>query len=277
MPANPIELNTSKHFAPFITFSWGAGPTIARFVRFDYDVAGEGVHAGLIWLAAPELDVTCQSQHGGAKDAPHTITLRRDRPPLSTLCRPYAHAPISATIAEGDPYDFLNTYRVKWAGRVHTSARNQFGLQKLVKLEVVGRKHRLPVHIGTFCLGHCDLEFGDGICQYNLASITQTGPCTVVNNYNITVTGLTVPSAQYFQFGEAKYDGLSISILNQVSSTEFALAKRPPPEWAGKTITMVPGCDKELEGDCRNTWNNEHRFRAMGIVMPKHHPQYEAS
>lgn len=272
MPQTTVETSTAKHLAVFVTFTWGDSPVkTAKYVRFDTAVDD--------YASCKELAVVAEKQHGGVQDAPHSLQIARTRLPVSELIRPYAHSPVLVEIAKADPYDRSGTWRVTFSGMVVKTTRNLFRLQRLVRVDVAGWKAFLSSPLGGQCLGSCDHVLGDYGCLVDLglagSNRTQTGTCTAISGYTITVTGLTSPSPKWFRFGEARYDGLRLWIAEQISSTQFRLGRLPPPEWIGSTITMVVGCDKDLDGDCRNKFANESRYRALGKLMPAYNPQYE--
>lgn len=269
MAENPLDVLPAKHLAVAVRFRWGGPGNVHSFLwaRWDSDVeTAEGT-----FLAAPELDVQTDEQHGGVQDSPHRVTLGRDRPPAVTLARPFAHAPVSVEVFEMDPYDPGATLRKTFAGLVGISTRNAQGLKKLVRLDVSGHRGRLGYVLGLPCLGSCVHVFGDGGCRYPVEGDAEQHVVESVDDTLVTMSSLD--ENKHWQYGEVRCDGLRLGIVAAAPGS-LTTIKPPPPEWIGQPATVLPGCNKKVDGDCR-FYNNEHRFLGLGYKMPAHHPQFE--
>lgn len=267
MPINPGDSSSTRNLALFVSFSWGSTPHTAQYVRWDSDVLG--------FVSAPELDVRPAEMHGGMADTPWQVIIRSDRPPLNTLLRPYAHAPVNVEIAEADPFDFADTKRVWWSGLIQRSSPAEHPTLRL--LDVQGHKSRIPNPLGVECLHECVHMFGDPGCEIDLAPLKKTATISAISGNVITVgTGLANGDVSWWRFGEAEYDGLRIKITEALNHpTMFKLLRPPPPEWLTHVATFTPGCDRMLDGDCRNKWHNEERIIPLGFKMPQYHPLFD--
>jgi hypothetical protein len=268
---NPIDALTSKHLVAAVRFTWGDPVKTAAYVRWERDE-----QAGL-YLSAPELDVKLERQDGGVAPAPGRVQLLIERQPLNTLCRPYAHAPVTVEIGEVDPLNWADTFRIDFVGKAARTYRNKWKNRRLVEVEVVGLKERLGYPVGLPVLSSCQHVLGDEGCQKDLGPHTFFVVCTGVVGRAVTFAGLPArPIPAYFQWGEMNFDGLSVLVGDDPGGNTLQSAyKNPPPEWVGQTLKVVAGCDKRIDGDCRTLYQNEHRFVGLGIKVPAYNPQYE--
>lgn len=263
-------LSYRKH-AIAVTFSWGEVDAMhyARYVRLESEITLQSN----LFSPAPEISIEPPEIEGGVKFKAWKLSMRVNRSPFTTLCRPYAHAPIDVDIAEFDP-DYPDTSYVLWhRGRLLTTARNDREQKGIVTAEIVGPKRRLDTPVGIPCTSGCIHTFGDRYCTFDVPQHNIT--ITAIDREVITFSGYTPPRSTYFRNGELRADGLRMNVLQQVNDTTLRLERRPPPEWDGIVVTAKPGCDKQADGDCL-TFGNRCRFLGAGITMPTHNPVLES-
>jgi hypothetical protein len=266
--SNPLDLKSAKQLCTTAIFTWGVANVI-KYARWDSDFDD--------FIAAPEMEVATEKQHGGIQDVPYQVTLRSDRQPIADLIRPYAHATVQVEVGEADPDDFVATYRMHFKGEIAKSTRFAKNLARLVRVDIVGWKERMGFPLGVLCDTTCQHVLGDIGCGIHLSPQRQSLICTNVSTNTITTPGidLTGRPADWFLFGEAHFDRLRLMITKIHTGDAMELIKPPPPEWLGASIDLYPGCNKEYAGDCLNKWNNQSRFLGLGFAMPIHNPQSE--
>jgi hypothetical protein len=270
---NPIEAGTVKHLQACLTLQWGDPVKTARYVRWETDL---DTPLG-IFVAAPELEIITGRQHGGMADVPATFVIDPRRAPMDKLLRPYEFATVYAAVGECDATRFGDTYREWFAGEVGKTVENKHGKKRLCEGTVMGHKGALAVPLGLPCLPTCANRLGDTMCAVDLGPYTHSALVASVEGFTVQVTpGMVYPSPGYYVWGEAKFDALSIMIV-QDSAELLTLMRRPPPEWAGNDITVVAGCNKRHDdpNGCPKFNNLEH-FMGLGVRMPAHNPQFES-
>jgi hypothetical protein len=265
VPANP--------YCVAVTLQWGAGGVAHtfRYCSWSSDVTNTAV--GFTYLSEPKLTVETEAQHGGISDVPYVVKLPATRDPATTLCRPYAHAPVAVTVEEMDPFVPTREPFVLFKGRVSKATKNPGGQRGMARLEVAGWRSLLQYPLGMTCRRQCQWAFGDHNCCYPLPTVQQVGIVSIVNGTLLTASTLTSPRAHYWTNGTAEYDGLVLDITDGSSPSGLLMKQPPPPEWVGGAVLFTPGCDKELTSSngCR-AWNNEPRFGGFGIAIPTYNP-----
>jgi hypothetical protein len=213
------------------------------------------------------MEITAEAQHGGVRDAAHTILMPMLYP-LDKLCRPYAWPKVYVTIEE---YDVATGDRqVKFAGTIFKTLANPDGKPGLVKVTVTGWKALIGFSLNMLATSTCQWNLGDQTCCVPVAELRQTRTIAQVQNRIIAIDSpLDVPAGDdgYFEFGYATFDTLNIQILRRKTSTTFEMRYLPPPEWEGQDVEFTPGCDQTITV-CRSRWNNERRFGGCGIAIP---------
>lgn len=261
-----MDTPAESGFAVAIQFSWGATPTVARYVTGTESVLIEGE----TFVPIAEMEPSLAAMHGGTEDSLFEVKLPLV-PPLTTMCRPYAHAPVSAVVWELDPADPAGK-RVVYRGTIAKTVLNATGVRGLVLVTVAGYKSRLGFPLGIAVTADCPWTFGDSNCCKELTALQESYVVASVSGRTITLTDLESPRDDYWVWGSAAYDGLTLQITKE-SGDVLTLKRRPPPEWDNASITLTPGCDQKL-ATCR-LWDNEHRFGGAGIAMQNYHPIIE--
>ena len=256
---NTIDTAAVKHVAPLVIFAWGDA-SVARYIRWEEDVTANSV----TFTAAPELDLSCDKQHGGVKDSPWSVSLK-PRSPLVNMVRIWPHAPVRVTIGEVDPFD-VTTYRELFYGTI-TRTKKKRGL---VTADVVGHKANFTFPLGVIVDVTCSHIFGGPGCGVDVAAEQETGTIDAIAGNIVTINDVANLDSTRWHRGDARLDGLSIMIMSSTATT-LKLSRPPPPEWNGAAVLLTPGCDKSLN-ICRGIWQNESRFLGLGIALPNFHP-----
>lgn len=260
---------SAQKYTILVTFQWGQTPSIARYCRWTNDITV----GGATYLSEMTLDVKPGENHGGVEDKPWTVTMPA-RLPLDKLIRPYVWAPVTCTVEEMDPGDDTSR-RVIWRGNVSKTIKNAAGFKRLVRAEVSGFKSLLQYPLGIQANQTCAWNLGDKNCCVNLTDKRVEATIeSIENGTTLIVPTIAVPpgDANYWSFGEARIDGLGVTILDgSQGSGKLVLLELPPPEWIGSLALFTPGCDK-LIPTCRKRWNNEQRFGGFGVSIPDYNP-----
>lgn len=279
MAQTTLDKAPASQLAAMVTFEWGSQTARYTSVSQDLTVTGEGS-----FLAEPTLEVRMDSRHGGLEDKPHSGKISTDREPFATLSEGYAHAPISVTLAHCDPLDPDNTYRVLAKGNLREAVHNANGDPSLSRFKVASRKALLAgVSLGLYTTPYCQWRFGDANCGVNptvtehaVLSVSDPNPTSLEINRDIvgSIGSRDFTETKEWRRGFVEYEGLKILIreVEQVSGTALlTLSKVPPPSWDGQSVSMNPGCDKQLS-TCRSVWDNDANFQGPGISIPKYNP-----
>lgn len=265
-----LDVHSTVVYAPLVLYSWGSTPTVVGYTALDQAITA----GGNTYLSDPLMEITCDEQDGGITDQPYLVT-QSPLSPLDLMIRPYPHAKVTVTIGEVDPND-VTTYRVMHKGIIAQVKQNPSGKKGLCGVTVTGHRSLINWPVGLPCNSTCPWTFGDvNTCGLDWNTLKQTGVAAVAGNV-LTVSSLSYPRAKYFRFGWARYDDLTIDILEDGGGGALSMRYAVPPEWAGKTVTVVPGCGKGLDGDngCR-TWANEIRYGGVGLKIPQYNPIIE--
>lgn len=272
MTYNTLYTMPAKKLAILATFTWGDSHVA------QYNSTSEDITLGEVtYHACNEMAVTAAKSLGGPADAPWTISMFANRPPFLTLCRPFAHAPITCLITECDPSDETSIYP-RWKGVVVGTLKNANQKAGIVSATISGWRSLLQFPLGIETTTQCAWTFGDSNCCIDLPSIRQTGHITAITGNTITVTGLVYPRDNYWRYGSAMVDGLAMKIVDYDGGAGIfkLIPKLPPPEWLDVDAVFTPGCDHLVDGSngCRK-WSNEQRFCGLGVKMLDYNPQFE--
>lgn len=163
-------------------------------------------------------------------------------------------------------------------GFMSTSTRNWRGKERLVGIRVSSEKDILDIPLGLPINAQCPWVFGSPLC--GVTPPTFGGQIIGISNKEVEINAfspaLGLVGEEYFFRGYIYRNGVAIPIRGwDLNIPEvLQLAQSPPIEWLNQTITIVPGCDKQIE-TCRNRWSNEERFGGAGIKMPAYKPNFE--
>jgi len=262
-----------------VTFTWGATPTVARYVRGTSSIMVDGQ----LFKALPSMKAEFAAQQGGTEDVPIFLTMDMRKAPMDKLCLPYVHSKVRVVIERISPGTDASRFEL-FSGRISRITVKPGGNQGVCKAKIVGVKARLNATLGVPATTTCIHQFGDenqSMCGLSLAARTLTGDITALydsgkpNRVTVSIAGSPDLDNVLFNRGYIEYDDLRIMIRASLGGGLFELKYVPPPYWMGKTVKVVEGCDKKLT-TCRHpTRNNEVRLLAFGRAMTGRNPLFE--
>jgi uncharacterized phage protein (TIGR02218 family) len=149
-------------------------------------------------------------------------------------------------------------------------------------IELRGLMQRYSRRIIELTSKECLAEFGDARCGIDLALWTESATVdTVPEQYLQFTDPAHTEEADYWKGGTATFTSgdnsaagdagtnLSMEIKSSTSAGLIALYQAMPfPIGVGDTVTLVRGCQKRLEADCRDTYDNVVNFRGVGSLLP---------
>jgi len=251
--------------------------------------------AGENWLSTPTLDVKWPKNTGTLEAKGAIITVPSNANAMvSTL--------VELLMADGTPtaaveveirevirpvvLGDLATVLIPFVGRILRAVRNANGRANQVRFEIQSVKARLDIPLGLPCNHHCSWAFMGKGCSVQ-GGAGQRGPQLAVQQRLRTVGSmdgkeLTVTAdplltgTKSFRFGYVHRNGVRIGVQdwNPAEPMKLSLRQQAPASWVGQQVTMVPGCNKTLEG-CRDDWNNEPNFLGLGYSLPAYNPMFE--
>lgn len=134
------------------------------------------------------------------------------------------------------------------------------------KAEMRGLVQRLQKPVGRVVTKGCPWVFGDpSTCRVDLGPLTETGTITSVESQRSFADSSRVEPADYFGAGlmtitSGANEGVSVEIYSYEEG-QFTLHLPLPYEiLVGDTYSVVPGCRKRFQEDCRGKWNNINNF-----------------
>lgn len=272
-----LEQLPADVYAPLVEFSWGSGPTIARYCRWTDDIAIGAT--GEVYTAEPSLRYVMErAQHGGTEDAPVLIEMRMDKPPFDTLSLLYDHAPVRCTVWECSPLS-LDAKLPVFAGKIiRMNVKSKRGLLASAKVSSV--KRLLKVKAGLQALSTCPWIYRKSPCQSTRPDITGTVTNLQVNDkpnrIKIQISSPPDMDNSIWNRGYVEFDGLRIAIRRSYDDAgtdgifRFDLRSFPPPDWLGEEVTIAPGCDGRIE-TCR-IHDQEENFGGIGYAMLNRNP-----
>lgn len=135
-----------------------------------------------------------------------------------------------------------------------------------VEAELRDLKQYLQQPVGIVTSKTCRARLGDAACGINLASWTHSTTVTAAGQQTFTASGLA-QAADYFGYGLVTFDtGACAGITQQIKThaSGGVLTLTLPmllPVANGDAITVVAGCRKRLEEDCRDKFDNVINFQ----------------
>lgn len=175
--------------------------------------------------------------------------------------------------------------------RVRKATKRPGGKRGIVKIEAFGPKAALPVLLGLAATPECQWTlFGRGCGVAQIESLGTLDSIDADDFKKVTITGLDAagdlaPGATPGDFWTRGYvtsnvgvhagARIPIRMWSASDPTTFYLARKPPAEWVGVTVVVVPGCDK-LYATCVGRYNNAGNFAGAGVAIPARHPSYES-
>lgn len=270
-----VQHTSSVPYTVLVTIEWGTNTV--RYVRWDKPIV-DGINE---FTPVPSMSARPKnSNEGGTKPQEVEITLPVDLPPLTTALLPFKHAIMKVKIEEFSPSN-PGSRRSLFYGTI-TSIRVA-STAKLATMTAAGVRAQLAqAKLGMPALTKCLHTYGRGDCKAPIESqrvfgtVTQTAGvdgspnrCTI----SFSGAGYDITNSK-FHFGYLQSDGLQLTI-RQVAEEGIGLDPTikvdlkdvMPSYWQGRTITMYPGCSKQIT-DCRSSFRNqESQFLAPGVAM----------
>lgn len=168
-----------------------------------------------------------------------------------------------------------------WSGEVSQVTINPEGTEGLVEIESQFCGGSVDRELGIICSPQCWKKFGTTACGADLGLLKEAGIVQSISESGrvLTITGLSQPSASYWQGGSVDLFGADVRIRNWniTDPTTFELSKYAPVDFTNAVlpaaISVTPGCNRTL-GDCR-IFNNENSFGGLGIGLPDRNPQID--
>lgn len=158
------------------------------------------------------------------------------------------------------PADGMDTIMVGTVGEVVINRTS-------VTAELRGLQQYLQQPVGSVTSKTCRARLGDALCTKDLAGFTVTGTITSVTSQQVfTDTGMA-EAADYFTEGLVTFtsgaaSGLTAKVKTHAAGGVFTLSLPILLAlMAGDTYTMVAGCRKRLDEDCKTKFNNVINFQ----------------
>ena len=260
----------SKSSCILVEFSYGLTPTVIRLTDFTSSV----VYRGQIYAPVPTMRVDIPKSTGGLDEEEFAVTLPLS-PFTSAISIGEPFAPITMTVTElfrGAPDSAAH---IHFVGDVTRAIRAYEGNPRQVRVLAVNVKSEFGAAMGFTSDTTCAWTlFGSGC---GLTKVTQSGVITAIDRMTLTISGLTPPRDNYWARGYVEVDDLRLDVRfhnEAVSAGQVILVREPPRVWSGVTVTMTPGCLKDVPA-CRNDWANEEHFCGAGVAIPAYQPLLE--
>lgn len=268
--SNTLDTASSNLVAPLVVIEIGS--TVLRYARWSSDIA----IGGNTYSAKPAMAVEIGEEGFGSVDEPFAIVVQADSS-LDTVSALWKQG-VSVTVYECDPLAAASTVRVRTVGLVNRRIKNLGGRAGLYRLECNTPKSLLSGALGLPMLSTCNHVFASNPgCQ--ATNVSHAGTLSVVSGARVEISGLFPPTpAHAYVRGYVERTGQVIAVRRWFVDPLFGgyildLSQPVPASWVGQSVTIRGGCDGSIES-CR-LWDNEARFRGMGIKTPTHHPVFE--
>lgn len=272
-----------KHSWLAYRFTYGdpASPTYSRYTDYPSSIIGPD---GGLYSSRPAIGIKPVNYAGTFGEAPVKIKMDLGATDSFTdrISSGEPHSPVSVDIWEivdPAPGSLPKQELLLFSGDMQTVSRNADGHSGIIEIEVANLKNQLDVPLGIPLLPHCVWTFTKRGCFKSSVGLAETGTLTSLLSTDkqiATITGLSAHTGKYWHRGYVEVDGLRIRIRdwNSTAATTFMLGLEPPARWVGGSVTVFPGCDKQLV-TCRTRWNNEEHFGGAGFAVPAYHPVVE--
>lgn len=268
--SSPLDTNNANRLAILLEFSWGLGPSYARYARHDKAV----VYDGNTFVPVPILDVVYGDQHGGSEDVPILVTIDRTKTPADKMIG-QRFTPTRLKVWECDLTNIEDSIRLVWSGQIDQAESCPGGKNSVVALTVSGAKADTNSDLGLTVDSTCSYNFGDYLCKFNKAAHESVTSISAIVGQVVTIpsaAGVTDAAFLRWHRGYISVDGYSIGIRSW-SGTSFQLMRPPPADWVGQAATLTPGCNGTLEA-CQY-WGNTLNFGGIGRRMQNRNPIWE--
>lgn len=133
--------------------------------------------------------------------------------------------------------------------------------------ELRGLAQALQQPIGGYYTKTCTANFGDALCGFDVEALRVSGTVTVATTRAAFTTAMG-QAADYFGAGVVTWtaglnDGLRMEVASFTAGAFVLQSAMPFNIAAGDTFTVVPGCRKRLDEDCKTKWANVVNFRGF--------------
>lgn len=271
-----VDQSNKRSFA-LVKFTYGdpGAPTIKRFVNVAADVTGTDG----IFLAKEDMAINFDAFSGVFDEKPIKIQLSKSGDSFfDDISNGEPHSPIFLDIWElVDSVDGADEEIKLFTGRVTRVTDNPRGKQGQLKIEGRTWKQKIDIPMGIVATHQCAWIFTAGGCD--VVARTFAGTVDSITGFEVTLVAAPSTPVTFFERefhrGYMKRDGLRITIRDWESGAVFKMTKPPPQEWIGEAVTLVAGCDKNIE-TCRDIHDNEERFSGIGFAMLPYNPNYES-
>ena len=220
-------------------------------------------YAAQTWTPAPGLSRSVAGAGATRDTASLTVTMRAAEgvvaaygfgsPPMSLRLKVYVRQELSAAA------------RVIWDGDVVAIAPRG-SMATLRSVSQVGT--RLSTTIPSVSIQpQCQHFLYDDRCRVVRATYDYAGTVSSVSGYTVTLSSIGAAPDQWFRAGEIvrDSDGERRTIVDQVGAVLTLIA--PFVTLAGSdAVTLYPGCDHLIAGDCLNKFNNVLNFGGHPVV-----------
>lgn len=137
------------------------------------------------------------------------------------------------------------------------------------KSEMRGLLQQLQQNIGAIYQPACRATFGDAQCKFNKATVTSNGTVQSISADGLTIvdSSLSFINPDVLKAGELSWtSGLNSALKGEIKSntTGGSITLQIPPPYLpsiGDTFSVVAGCLKRANEDCRDKFNNIINFR----------------
>lgn len=293
-----LDRPEKSSFNLFTFLVQGSPQTTVRYTNWDSPFDSQGLN----FVSVPEIELKTGANTGTLNTPLAKLTMKITPTTtafLEPLTRGTPHPPVDVLIEEITlPAQFGDeaTRQVIYRGRVWRTIKNVGGRNDFVRIEVLNEKGQLDVALGFPANHHCAWRlFGPGCSGIDPDTMLPFGPdfstaknigtLDVIDGKQITVGGGVTDAGtdRTYTRGWVQFNNTRIGVLFYDVSQEgtdpkvLLLVRTPPIEWLGKTIDLVPGCTKQIDGlgGCRLGWANEEQFGGSGFAIPAYNPIVE--
>lgn len=245
--------------------------------------------AGANYVSVPAMEVKLPDNTGTLRVQMCKITMPMNDDTttfLEPLSRGTPFAPIRVTVLEvtrgldaSDTAQDLTLFQ----GWCRVSVRNPSNRRGFVRLEVETPKANLGKPIGISCNHECENTLYEYPCSKAGSwgpvanSEKKLGTVSSITGKTVSISGsLALAGSKTYHNGYVEVEGVRIRVRRWSSGAPntFYLAQQPPVEWISKSVACYPGCDKSITA-CRDIWNNEDSFLAVGYGIPAYDPNIQ--
>jgi len=258
MTSLPLDTFSASGLAQLVEFWYEEPATYHRYARYESNVT----HEGNVYTSLTTLSVELPTVDGTAQATEATIDME-EVAPISSMRSTFP--PTKVRIIELDPLLPDSAYTL-YEGRVSQCSFNYNGNPRLVRVTVAGPKRDLQSTISLRIGRFCTHTFGESPCGYDREAEKETVTVTAVSGNSITVSGLALLDPAFWKHGGVRYRGFEVPIHFQESLSSLVLVRPAPTHWVGKSVDVLPGCDKTIT-TCRLR-DREQDFNGIGLNLP---------